>query len=212
MDWKKWAMILALFLCWSGPPPLAAHGLFIFAWAEGDRICTDSYFSRNNKARGARISMMDQAGTVLASGLTDSQGGFCFQRPEAPQNLVFIVEAGGGHRGQFKLPADTLPPAAPSLAESGAPEAAPPEAGLAGGNFAPLDTETLRQVLRAELAAQLGPLNRKLAADEARAEPGLREIAGGLGWLAGLAGLGFWLAARQRARKAEKRASCSKAG
>ena len=140
MDFKKWAVIIPLFF----PGYLEAHGLFTFAWAEGDLICTDSYFSRNSKARGARISMVDQAGAVLASGQTDTGGGFCFKRPERPQQLVFVVEAQGGHRGEFTLPAEGPPPA-----------------------------------------------------DEARTDPGLREIVGGLGWLAGLAGLGFWWAARR---------------
>ena len=197
MDCKKLAVIF-LFLF---PNTLEAHGLFTFAWVEGDRICTDSYFSRQSKARGARISMVDPSGKVLASGLTDDRGGFCFDRPPAPQNLTFVVEAEGGHRGEFALPAGDLPADVP--AEPGGFG----ESGLAETNPAPDRAEDLaalrrlvREEVRAELAAQLGPLNRKLAAGEARAEPGPREIAGGLGWLAGLAGLAFWWTARRRGR------------
>ena len=198
MDCKKPAVIFLLLFLF--PSPLEAHGLFTFAWVEGDRICTDSYFSRQSKARGARISMVGPEGRILASGLTDDRGGFCFDRPPAPQNLTFVVEAEGGHRGEFALPADDLP--ADDLPAGDLPADVPAETGPAPDRADSLAAlrRLVREEVRAELAAQLGPLNRKLAAGEARTEPGPREIAGGLGWLAGLAGLAFWWTARRRGR------------
>ena len=182
MNGKKLAVIFLLLF----PSPLAAHALFTFAWVEGDQICTDSYFNRRSKAQGARISMIGPGGTLLASGLTDARGGFCFKRPETPAALTFVVEAEGGHRGEFVLPAEAEPGGSGEPAADRA-EAKPEETTL---------RRLVREEVRAELAAQLGPLNRKLA--ETRTDPGPREIVGGLGWLAGLAGLAFWWAARRR--------------
>ena len=181
-------LFLAALLILAPARTALAHGVYIFAWPEGERLCSDSYFSGNSKVRGGRVSLLDAAGQPLESGLTADDGSLCFLRPEVSQDLTFVVEAGQGHRAEFKLRAEDWPlPATPS----------PPDPSLA--KTAPPDFEAdLRRVVREELAAQLGPINRALAENQAASGPGAREIIGGLGWLAALFGLAAWLAARRR--------------
>ena len=87
------------------PEQAAAHGVYIFAWADGPRICTSSYFSKSSKVRGGEVIMADSRGAVLDSGRSDDAGAVCFSPPQEAQELVFTVLAGQGHRGDYVLPA-----------------------------------------------------------------------------------------------------------
>lgn len=96
------ALCCLLFLL---PEQAAAHGVYIFAWADGPRICTSSYFSKSSKVRGGKVIMADSRGMVLGSGRSDDAGMFCFSPPQEAQELVFTVLAGQGHKGEYTLPA-----------------------------------------------------------------------------------------------------------
>ncbi len=193
-----WGLLIAL-----SAGTAQAHGVFIFAWPEGDRICTDSYFAKKSKVRDGQVKMLTPDGQELQRGRTDNQGGFCFLRPDKPGDLLFVIEAGQGHRGEFRLRAEDwagaggpAPASTPSAQGVSAPEAAAVGAALQSESLG-LDQDALRLIVREELETQIGPLRRALA-EAAEPEPGLKEIVGGLGWLAGLAGLGLWLSARRR--------------
>lgn len=204
-----------------------AHSVYIFAWPESGRICTESYFSRSAKVRGGEVLMLDGQGAELAAGRTDNAGGICFPAPDIAMDLHFVVKAGQGHRAEYLLPASSVAEAvrgkdagkaAVPVQESVIPEAATPSAGagsLPGDSLATSpdtgqtsvaavsssgtpDMEAWRAVLREELALQLAPLHRALAAQQEQSGPGLRDIIGGLGWIAGLAGLGVFYAGRRK--------------
>lgn len=166
-----------IFLCaLLGGAPAGAHGVYIFAWAEPGRICTDSYFSAKSKVRGGEVSMRNTMGELLAERHSGTDGIACFAVPEhiraggpaAAEDLLFVVMAGQGHRAEFLLPAAHVEQAlAPSGREQAAPDAAPPSG---SGESRPPD------------------------------EPRLRDILGGLGWIAGLVGLAAWWSSRGRGR------------
>lgn len=171
------ALYALLFLCaLLRGAPAGAHGVYIFAWAEPGRICTDSYFSAKSKVRGGEVSMRDTTGELLAEGRSDMDGIACFAVPEhirtggpaEAEDLLFVVMAGQGHRAEFLLPAAQVEQAlAPSGRAKAAPDTAPPSG---SGESRPPDG------------------------------PRLRDILGGLGWIAGLAGLGAWWSSRRRGR------------
>jgi nickel transport protein len=198
------AAALAAWLAWRATPA-QAHGVYMFAWPQGDQICSDSYFSKKSRVRGGRVSLRDASGQVLQTGTTDEQGSFCFRRPPVEGDLLLAVEAGEGHRAEFRLRAEDLgpaPTAGPAVGASGSSTVAPAAAASAVlGGTADAGADALRAIVREELAAQLGPITRRLAADADDQTPGAREIVGGLGWLAGLFGLLFWRSARARAKK-----------
>lgn len=216
---------LALLVCLPGL--CQAHGVFIFAWEDGERVCSESYFSKKNKVRQAEVIMADSSGEVLAKGRTDDQGLYCFARPGGAADLVFTVLAGPGHKGSFALHLDPA-------AKTGSEAEAAPEAGTAGAGtvadgvgatFAangaafggageshasggpagtgektlPEEQERLlRQLVREELRAQLEPLRLALIKDRQERTPDAARIIGGLGWLAGLGALGYWLAQKRK--------------
>lgn len=177
-----------------------AHAVFIFAWVDGGQICTESYFSKKTKVRGGTVRMFDDQGRELQSGITDEQGALCFAPPAEQTGLVFVIEAGEGHRGQFSLTAadlnDGVLPAAtealPALPLAKGAEQAPARLGP------PIDESALRSIIREELQAQLAPINKSLAKSGNGQRPGWHEAIGGLGWLAGLAGFALWRASRKK--------------
>ena len=205
------------------PTPGLTHGVYIFAWTDGGRLCTESYFSRSSKVRGGEVRVQDARGGTLFSGTTESAGSVCFPAPEQAQELLFIVNAGQGHRAEFVLPETSVAEAVAALgnrsvsADPVAPPAAPAPPGKASGVF-PAASEIsggepakplthgddaalelmIRQTVREELRRELAPLRKSLAEQEIDGTPGVKDIVGGLGWIAGLFGLAALYAARRK--------------
>jgi nickel transport protein len=169
------------------PDAACAHRVHLFAWDEDGRVCSRSYYGKAANIADAELTVRDADGKELLRGRSDREGLFCFARPGAAE-LLLSVDAGQGHRGEFRLSAKTT--AATARPENGTrPDPSRPAAG-------PADHEELRRIMREELERVLPPLlerNRKTAQASAQEEePGLREILGGLGWIAGLAALLAW--------------------
>jgi nickel transport protein len=78
-----------------------AHSVFVFAYPQGDEICTESYFSKEVRVRQSTIHMLDASGKELAQGTTDDNGNYCFKAPPGDGDLTFVVDAGVGHKGEF---------------------------------------------------------------------------------------------------------------
>lgn len=176
--------------------PAWAHSIFIFAYPEDAQICTNSYFGGKAKVRGGEVKMIAATGEVLATATTDENGDACFPKPAA-QNLLFRVTAGGGHQGEFSLPAaksdlyleSIFQEAAQEMAEASSERKLP---GAAEPCAAGLTNEDLNKAV--------APLMMKLAAMESaqNSRVTLRDIFGGLGWLIGLAGAALWAKARKK--------------
>ncbi|MDR1677512.1 MAG: hypothetical protein LBS44_03880 [Deltaproteobacteria bacterium] len=199
-----------------------AHSVFIFAWPQGDEICTDSYFSKKSPVKGGTVTISDAAGKILDSAKTDSKGSVCFKRPQTNSDLTFVVMAGEGHRADFLLRAVDLPPL--TLSEPAATDAASDANDAAKVSVNPAETsertddniesvaksegqklesinlEALRSVIRQELGSQLGPITRALTEADDKS-PTLKDIIGGLGWVVGLFGLAFWYSGRKLRQK-----------
>ncbi|MDR2387698.1 MAG: hypothetical protein LBE80_08975 [Deltaproteobacteria bacterium] len=189
--------------------PAQGHAVFIFAWGEGDQICTNSYFSGKSPVRQGTVLIQDSDGKQLDSAKTDDKGDVCFNRPQTTSDLTFVVEAGEGHRAEFKLRAEDLPPletsATPTEPEpSGDASASANPSGNAGTASVPAGSganlEQLRTMFRQELGSQLGPITRALTEADDKS-PTLKDIIGGLGWLVGIFGLAFWYSGRKLRQK-----------
>ena len=179
-----WALLIL-------PDAARAHRVYLFAWDEDGRVCSLSYYSKTAKIADAEITVRDVDGKELLRGRSDHEGRFCFTRPHAAE-LLLAVDAGQGHRGEFSLSAKT--PVSSVTSESKVRQDS------ARSEAVPADHEELRRVVREELERALPPLlerHWKAPLPPGReAEPGLREILGGLGWIAGLAALLAWLRGR----------------
>jgi nickel transport protein len=175
------------------PDAARAHRVYLFAWDEDGRVCSESYYSKTARIADAELAVRDADGKELLRGRSDSDGRFCFSRPSVAE-LVLSVDAGQGHRGEFRLSAKI--PASPALSEKDA------QADSARLAAAPSDhEESLRRIVREELARILPPLPAQQQQMPLRSgreeEPGPREIVGGLGWIAGLAALFAWYRRRR---------------
>ena len=183
-----WALVALLAL----PDAAFAHRVHFFAWDEDGRVCSRSSYGKNVRIADAEVTVRDADGKELLRGRSDGDGVFCFARPHAAE-LHLSVDAGQGHRGTFQLSAKT--PAASEYADNRTQgDHAPPEA-------ASSDQEALRRIVREELERILPSLQagkREGAPPPGREEePGLREILGGMGWIAGLAALFAWYRRRR---------------
>jgi len=194
---KVKAAICAALVFWLPAASAEAHSVYIFAYPDNSQICTNSYFGGKNKVRGGRVSMATASGEILATAQTDEEGNACFPPPESSQDLIFTVEAGDGHRAEFKLPASEVESARALEARPehfDRSEAAGVTIACAGG----LTIDDLRQAV--------SPIMRKLAEmeSEQKSRVNLKDIIGGLGWLIGLAGAGLWAAGRKNRRAGPK--------
>ena len=184
--------VLAAGLLLAAAAPAVAHRVNIFAYAEGDSVHTESYFTDGKKSRNSTITVCDAAGDELLRGTTDDEGLFSFPVSRR-QELKIVLAASMGHRAEYvlaraELPGDdTVPTPTPSSPHT----PPPPEAG------APISEEMVRAVDRA-VAAGMSPLAEAIHRLEKRQEQvGLRDIIGGIGYIVGLMGLIYYLRVRQ---------------
>ncbi|MDR1920137.1 MAG: hypothetical protein LBS31_00090 [Candidatus Adiutrix sp.] len=197
------ALILSLVFFVS---PAAAHSIYIFAFPDDSQICTNSYFGGKAKVRGGQVSMAAVSGEILATAKTDEAGNACFDRPERIQDLIFTVEASGGHRAEFKMPASE--PAAGSSAYDSNDGRPAPET-MAGEQAAGAAWPSTRagSLTRDDLRQALSPIMLKLAEMESaqNSRINLKDVVGGLGWLLGLAGVAFFAAGRKNKTRIKER-------
>jgi len=77
----RWRSAVWLVVCaaWLAVPCAAhAHKVTVFAWVDGDRVVTESKFSRGRMVKQGRIVVYDLQGEKLLEGETDEQGRFPF--------------------------------------------------------------------------------------------------------------------------------------
>lgn len=165
-------------------PPAHAHGVYIFAWAEGDTVYTDSYFSSKKKVKDGLVKVFNSSGDLLLEGKTNDNGEFSFKIP-GNGSLLLVLEAGTGHGAEFLLEDDEIT----GLEES----PAPPQAsdGPHGPPPAPSqeDLDRIRTVVEETLDERLKPITRALAKLQQNQGPELTEIIGGIGYIIGIMGL-----------------------
>lgn len=204
-------LLLTMALCAANA---LAHRLNIFAWLNNDQVIVECDNGQHSPAIGANVDIRDSVtGRSLASGKTGDNGRYSFTVPDVIRQghgLIIEVNAGQGHRGEWKMDASELYSAAAltagfdeaRLQEDGhvhlnaTPANPASTAPLPGANPQP-DIEAIRSVVQQSLEAGLAPIRRELAARNS-AGPGMTEILGGLGWLIGLVGIALYFKSRRK--------------
>lgn len=168
------------------PLPALAHKVIASVYPAGRAIEGEIGFSNGAMAVRQTVQVTTPQGRALGTALTDDTGLFTFT-PAEPVEHVFTVDLGAGHVAQIRMPA-------PEVAKLlGKPPAADPAIPPATGPIANgTDTDALAAMLRDELR----PLRQEIAAYKEKND--LQMILGGMGYIAGLFGLGFYLAARRQ--------------
>lgn len=99
---RRTVRLLAVILLFLWGSPAWAHKVNLFAYVEGDKVYTESYFADGQKVIGGEIEVTDAAGTKLLSGKTDDKGGFAFPLAKQ-QTLTITVNSGMGHKNSYVL-------------------------------------------------------------------------------------------------------------
>jgi len=177
---------VAVLVAWlAGAQTAHAHKLRLFATAEGRTIGGYAYFVGGGRPRDVTVAVHNPAGERLGETRTNDQGEFRFTAATRCDH-VLTVDAGDGHGASFIVKADELPDDLPAWSGAAAPDA------RADGPPADAHEAVARAVAR-----QVRPLREQL--DHLEQTLRVRDILGGLGYIAGVTGLALYVAARRRA-------------
>ena len=92
------AMVMALMFAQAA----LAHKVNLFAYVEGGKIYTESYFPDGRPAEGGKVLVYDSLHHLLLEGVTDKDGLFSFAVPKV-DDLTIVIEATMGHKNSFTL-------------------------------------------------------------------------------------------------------------
>ena len=191
MKTRRLSFGLSIFLfLFSSPLVSWAHKVHIYAWVEGDRVYTESFFSDGKRAAHFQIQVLDEKGKRLFSGETDSKGLFSFALPEK-KDLKIVVLAPTGHRAEYNLSAGEM---SGGMLERQSKQMEKDPSTHAIPSMSHNEMEALFEKV---LDEKLRPIQRKLSALEKRG-PSITEILGGIGYIMGLMGVAIYFSHRKR--------------
>jgi len=91
-------LLLALLLA----TPAWAHKVNLFAFVESGVVYCESYFADGRPVIEGKILVYDSKEQPLLIGKSDREGQWQFPLPQR-DDLVLVIEAGMGHRGEYRL-------------------------------------------------------------------------------------------------------------
>jgi len=175
-----------------------AHKVNIFAYVEGGKIYTESYFSDGKKCIDSKIEVFDNQGNKLLEGLTDKEGMFSFEVPAEDAidgDLKLVLTASMGHRAEYVIRADELGNVS-GLVEEKIEEpisAVSPE-------VSSFDLKEIQSLIEDSLDEKLKPIMREMReikrSQEDRISP--TEIIGGIGYIIGIFGIVAYFLSRKK--------------
>ncbi len=92
METRKFLMLAVAVLLAAAPPAALAHGLGMFAYAEGGTVHAEGYYAGGARCRGCTVEVFDEGGRKLLEGRTDAEGRFSFEMP-GPRPLKLVLDA-----------------------------------------------------------------------------------------------------------------------
>lgn len=183
------ALCSALFVALLAMSPAHAHRLRVFATVEQGEISGYAYFVGGARAKAASVIFRDGGDRELHRAETDAKGAFRW-RPETPQTIKIVVDAGEGHVGSVviqrtrfsgrRAEADTIEDAEPAA-----------ETALSSAN-----REMIETAVEAAVERHSRTLLEKFEAMETRTR--FNDIVGGIGMILGMAGAALWAMARRK--------------
>lgn len=95
-------LIITLFLSLISASPALAHKVNLFAYVEGGRIYTESYFPDGRPVVNGTVEIRDSSDSLLTTGITDEKGLFDCAIPKV-DDLTIVIKASMGHRNSYQL-------------------------------------------------------------------------------------------------------------
>ena len=194
--------LLALFVSSISLSHALAHKVVVGAYASGDRIEGEIGFSDGEVAKNALVEVFTEDGLKLGETRTNDAGVFVFT-PTRSVAHVFRADLGAGHVAEIRLGIDEMPAGlaakgGTATADGGeeksvasAHTAADPRSGDATAL-----TAAQRELIAEAVRAEIRPLRREIIAYKEKND--LQTVLGGVGYIVGLFGLWFFLAARRQ--------------
>jgi nickel transport protein len=175
-------------------PQGGAHTIHLFATVEGSTITGRAYFP-SGPAKDVPVRAYDLQGALLGETRTDDAGAFTLPVQKHCDHKL-VVETEDGHRAEFAVSAGELTGESSAPAEATASparaDAAPQPPQTSATPTAVPTQDELRALVEEAVQKELAPLRQQLAESEARVR--LRDVLGGIGYIAGIAG--FYLLLR----------------
>lgn len=191
---KQLILIVSL-IC--APLPALAHKVIAGVFPAGDAIEGELGFSNGDMAVGQEVIVFGPDGTELGRTVTDTDGFFLYT-PTSPVAHTFTADMGAGHVAKVVMPAEEVADIMGVAAEIVDTPVAASDGPVEGANMvtvASLSDEE-RQVIAKAVRDEIRPLRREIAAY--REKNDMQSILGGIGYIVGLFGFGFYLAARRK--------------
>jgi len=172
--------------------PVFAHKVNVFAYIEGDKIYSESYFNDGKKCVDSKIEVFDNQENKLLEGLTDEEGVFSFEVPQEEGDLKIVLTASMGHRAEYIISADELVDTVGSIKE----ELKEPVS-VVSPEVSSLDLNEIRSLIEDALDEKLKPIMREIKkSQEDKISP--TEIIGGIGYIIGIFGIIAYFLSRKR--------------
>ena len=175
-----------------------AHKVNIFAYVEGDKVYTESYFNDGKKCIDSKIEVFDNQGNKLLEGLTDEEGMFSFEIPSKDVidgDLKVVLTASMGHRAEYIIPANELR-GVTGLIKEKSEEPIP----AVSPEISSLDLKEIQSLIEDALDKKLKPIMREMIEIKKSQEDKISptEIIGGIGYIIGIFGIIAYFLSRKR--------------
>jgi nickel transport protein len=183
----------------------------MFASAEGNVITGYVYYTTGGKPKNVTVLVQDINENRLGEVTTNEEGEFTYTA-DTRQDYVFVLELSDGHRTSFTLTADELPdslPAATGIEQAVSPEdkehvekkdVTAPSLEERISTKEEMDVQVpldeIEKIVDKAVSKQIRPLREQLEKYEEKIR--LHDILGGIGYIIGLMGLGYFLGARRK--------------
>ncbi len=186
--------------------PVSAHKVTIFAYVEGGKVYTESYYVDGTKCQNSEVEVLDSSGKVVLKGKTNKQGEFSFV-PPCKGPLKIVLRAGMGHRAETVLSKADLQEGGNVATKGSAAETEPAEpkiqaSGQKTGEIA-ISQNELKKLLNETLDRKLHPIL-KLLVESQQHGVSARDVFAGLGYIFGIMGLVIYIKdAKKQGRRGE---------
>ncbi|MBA7547275.1 hypothetical protein ES705_39684 [subsurface metagenome] len=187
-----------------------AHKVNVFAYVEGEKIYTESYFNDGKKCIDSKIEVFDNQGNKLLEGLTDKEGKFSFEVPSENGDFKIVLAASMGHRAEYTIRTDELRDTIGSVEESiekpifsekrdesSLAEMISEEKEAISPEISSLDLNEIQSLIEDALDEKLKPIMIEIKkSQEDKISP--TEIIGGIGYIIGIFGVIAYFLSRKR--------------